>query len=103
MELVVLTSPCEMDYLDSKFCVLRITNSWDIKSYLTKFLVFLMFTYLTFYKVLSTLTNSPNATFDIFGSYYSNGILRLCDKNISSVDYSSPYFDPCLEYHCFRG
>ena len=67
LEVWITSLPCNQEY-SHKACTLHISsNSKEIKSYLTKFLTFLMFTDLTFYKVLSTLTNSPHATFNIFG------------------------------------
>ena len=93
---VPATDQCTMGHFSYTFMV-HVTSSWDIKSYLTKFLVFLKFTDLTFYTVLSTLTNSNNNTFDIFDYYYNGGMVTLGDKSWCPQNYDGEVFEPCLE------
>ena len=91
LDLWVISDCCEAEYL------LHITtNLWDIKSYLKKFLAFLTFTDVTFYKVMSTLANTPTSmnAVDNFLPYVT---LNLDVQNFTDPDYINPQFGPCLE------
>ena len=87
---------CESDFTYT----LHITNLWNIKSYLRKFLKFLIFTDLTFYNVLSTLTNINDGRVHYAENFYPEGDIFLYNNELASMmscNGSPDMIEPCLE------